>query len=427
MMSGDIPCVLLRGGRVVDPVSKRDGVFDVLMKDGVIAQVAPSIPAPDGAVIVDASGKIVAPGLVDLCVHLREPGDEGAEDIESGTRAAAAGGVTSVVAMPDTRPLIDEESDVQFLLRRAAETASVRVWPTGALTMGASPERLAEIGAMTKAGAVAVCDAGQSIPTTLLFRRALEYAKAFDVPVMLMPDDDSLAPDGVMNESSLATRLGHRGIPRQAETIGVARAVALADLTGTRVILGPITTSESVSLLREAKRRGIPVGGWTAPHYFTLTEQAVVDHGAVAKVLPPLRGDADREALIQGLVDGVIDAVASDHGPRSRSSKDQEFAVAPFGMIGLETLLPLVVTHLIAPGRLLWSQAIERLSSGPARLLGLPVGSLAVGASADAVVIDPTAERVIASFRSRSRNSPFFGVPLKGFPVAVFVGGRPVS
>jgi dihydroorotase len=421
-----VTATLIRGGRVVDPAGGRDGEADVLIEGDKISRVGAGISAPAGAVVIEAKGKIVAPGLVDLCVHLREPGNEGAENINSGAIAAAAGGVTSVVAMPDTAPLTDEESDIQFVLRRASEAAAARVWPAAALTKGESPERLAELGAMAKAGAVAASDAGQAIPHALLLRRALEYAKAFDLPILLSAEDKSLAADGVMNEGPLATRLGHRGSPRQAEAVGLARAFALAELTGARLILGPLSTREGVDALREAKRRGLSVAGWTAPHYFTLTEEAVLEFGAFAKVRPPLRTAADVEALIRGLADGTLDAIASDHAPQGRSAKEQEFSAAPFGMVGLETLLPLVVTRLIEPGRLSWPDAVRRLSVEPAKLLKLPAGTLAEGAPADVVVIDPAQERTLSSFRSKSRNSPFLGATLRGFATAVFVGGRPV-
>jgi dihydroorotase len=419
--------LLVRGGRVVDPFSNRDGDFDVLIEGGKVSRVSKAVPPPAGAQVMEAKGMIVAPGLVDMCVHLREPGNEGAENIETGTRAAAAGGVTSVVAQPDTDPLIDEESSVQFILRRAAEMAIVRVWPAGALTMGENPERLGELGAMAKAGAVAASDAGQSLPKSQILRRALEYAKAFDLPVMLGTEDRTLAPDGLMNEGALATRLGHRGVPRQAETVALARAIALAELTGARVILGPITTREGAEMVRDAKRRLSTVAAWTAPHYFTLTEDDVLTHGALAKVSPPLRAVEDKNALVQALADGAIDAVASDHAPHGRSSKEQEFTVAPFGMIGLETLLPLSLARLVEPGHLSWMEVLRRLSTAPAQLLGLPVGRLSEGAPADVLVLDPMEERKLGSFSSKSQNSPFLGASLRGFPQAVIVGGRVVS
>jgi dihydroorotase len=421
-----IETLLIRGGRVVDPSVDRDGVFDVLIEGEKITRVAKTIAPPAGAHVLEAKGMIVAPGLVDLCVHLREPGNEGAENIETGTRAAAAGGVTGLVCMPDTDPLIDEESGVQFILRRSAETACVRVWPAGALTMGESPERLGELGAMAKAGAVVASDAGQVPLKSLVLRRGLEYAKAFDLPVMLTPEDRFLAPDGVMNEGPLATRLGHRGVPRQSEAVSVARSLALAELTGAHVILGPLTTREGVDLLREAKRRRLPVTAWTAPHYFSLTEESVVEHGTLAKVSPPLRSAADRDALVKGLADGTLDVIASDHGPQSRSAKEQEFSQAPFGIIGLETMLPLAVTRLVEPGHLSWLELIRRLSTAPADVLGVPAGKLAEGAPADVVIIDPAEERKLSSFSSKSQNSPFLGVTLRGFPQAVIVGGQMV-
>ncbi|HMU95851.1 MAG TPA: dihydroorotase [Elusimicrobiota bacterium] len=418
--------LLIRGGRLIDPENRRDGEFDLLVAEGKVARVGKSLAAPAGAQVIDAKGLIVAPGLVDIHVHLREPGNEGAETIESGTRAAAAGGVTSVVAMPNTQPPIDNVSGVRFLLRRAAETATVRVWPTGAITVGRSGERLAEIGAMAEAGAVAVTDDGNAVPETQLLRRALDYAKMFDLTVIEHAEDKSLMADGVMNEGPLATRLGHKGIPRQAESIAVARDIALAELTGAHLHVTHISTRESVDLIRAAKRRGVRVTSDATPHHFTLTEDAILRYGPNAKMNPPLRTEADRKAIIEGLVDGTIDAIASDHAPHTRASKEQEFSAAPFGIIGLETLLPLTVTQLIEPGHLSWPDAIRRLCSGPAKVLSLPVGDLGEGQPADLVVIDPTEERTVSGFSSKSQNSPFLGWTLRGFPQLVLVEGRVV-
>jgi dihydroorotase len=418
--------LVIRGGRVVDPANGRDGVMDVLFVDEKVAAVGPGLAAPDGAHVIDATGMIVAPGLVDIHVHLREPGHEGAETIESGTRAAAAGGVTSVVAMPNTNPPIDDVSGIRFVLRRAFESAHVRVWPTGAITVGRAGEKLSEIGAMARAGAVAVTDDGNAVPTSRLLRRALDYAKMFDLPVIEHAEDHTLMGDGVMNEGALASRLGHKGIPRQAESIAVARDIALAELTGARLHVTHISTRESVDLIRQAKARGVKVTADCTPHHFALTEEAVVRCGTNAKMNPPLREEADRRALIEGLRDGTVDAVATDHAPHSRAKKEQEFSSAPFGVVGLETLLPLVVTQLIEPGHLTWTQAVERLATAPARVLKLPVGTLSEGALGDAVVIDPKAERTLEKFLSKSQNSPFLGWRLRGFAVATIVRGRVV-
>jgi len=417
---------LIKGGRLVDPSQNRDGFFDLLIENGRVSRVGANLSAPAGVRVMDASGFIVAPGLVDMHVHLREPGHEGAETIETGTRAAAAGGVTSVVAMPNTNPPIDSASAVRFVLRRAAETACVRVWPSASITVGRAGERLAEIGSMAAAGAVLVTDDGNGIPDSRLLRRAFEYAKMFDVTLMEHAEDKSLMGDGVMNEGSLATRLGYAGIPNQAESVAVARDIALAELTGAHLHLTHISTRETVSLVRQAKKKGVFVTADCTPHHFSLTENAVVLCGTNAKMNPPLRTESDRTALIEGLVDGTIDAIATDHAPHSRATKEQEFSSAPFGVIGLETLLPLTVTELVEPGHLSWSDAVRRLSTGPSRVLSLPVGELGEGSTADVVVIDPQEERTMTRFLSKSQNSPFIGRTLRGFARLVLVEGRVV-
>lgn len=426
MTKPDLPPMLIRHGRLIDPAHHRDGEFDLLIEAGKVARVGKSLTPPAGAQVLDAKGMIVAPGLIDIHVHLREPGNEGAETIESGTRAAAAGGVTSVVAMPNTNPPIDDVSGIRFLLRRAAETAHVRVWPSGAITVGRAGEKLAEIGAMAGAGAVAVTDDGNSVPDTQLLRRALDYARMFDITVIEHAEDRSLMGDGVMNEGALATRLGHKGMPRQAESIAAGRNIALAELTGAHLHLTHISTRETVELVRQAKKKGLRVTADCTPHHFSLTEEAVVRYGPNAKMNPPLRAEADRRALIEGLADGTIDCIASDHAPHTRASKEQEFSAAPFGVVGLETLLPLTVTQLVEPGHLSWMEAIRRLTANPAKVLGLPVGDLGEGSTADVVIIDPTEERTLSGFSSKSMNSPFLGWTLRGFPQVVLVEGRVV-
>ena len=416
----------IKGGRVIDPAHNRDEVIDLLVENGKVSRFGKSLPVPAGAHVFDATGLIVAPGLVDIHVHLREPGNEGAETIESGTLAAASGGVTSVVAMPNTQPPIDSGTGIRFVLRRAAETAHVRVWPSGSITLGRAGEKLAEIGGMIEAGAVAVTDDGNSVPDTQLLRRALEYAKMFEVTVIEHAEDKSLMADGVMNEGGLATRLGHRGIPRQSESIAASRNIALAGLTGAHLHLTHISTRETVDLVRQAKKKGFRVTADCTPHHFTLTEEAVVQCGTNAKMNPPLRTEDDRRALIEGLKDGTIDAIASDHAPHTRASKEQEFSAAPFGIVGLETLLPLTVTQLIEPGHLSWMDAIRRLATNPAKVLSLPVGDLSEGAPADIVIINPAEERTITGFSSKSQNSPFLGWTLRGFPQLVMVEGRVV-
>jgi dihydroorotase len=397
------------------------------MEGDKVARVAKNISPSPGARTVDATGLIVAPGFVDMHVHLREPGREEAETIETGTRAAAAGGITSVVVMPNTQPAIDTVSGIQFILRRAAEVGSVRVWPTGAITQGRRGESLSEMGAMVKAGCVAVTDDGDSVPNSQLLRRAMEYARVLGIPVMEHSEDRSLMSDGVMAEGAVSTRLGYKGIPRQAEVIAVARNVFLAELTGAHVHLAHISTRDSVDIIRQAKRRGVRVTAEATPHHFTLTDEAILHYGTNAKMNPPLQATEDRDAIIQGVVDGTIDAIATDHAPHTRGSKGQEFSAAPFGIIGLETLLPLVVTQLIEPGLLSWTEAVKRLSWTPAQILKLPVGHLGEGAPADVVLIDPKAERKLTTFLSKSQNSPFLNWTLRGFPRSVFVSGREVK
>lgn len=418
--------LLIRGGRVVDPSVGVDAIRDVWVKDGLIQRVGEKLDVPEGATLMEAQGLIVAPGLVDMHVHLREPGGEGSETIESGTRAAAAGGVTSVLAMPNTHPPVDNVSGVRFVLRRAFESGHVRVWPSGAITQGRAGEALAEIGSMVEAGCVAFTDDGDSVPSSGLLRRALEYAKVFDALVIEHSEDRSLMNGGVMNEGALATRLGLKGIPRQAESIAVARNIALAELTGARLHLAHVSTKASVDLLRSAISRGLPVSGEVTPHHLFLTEEAILTWGTHAKMNPPLRSEEDRQAVLEALREGVLGVIATDHAPHSRSAKEQEFAAAPFGIIGLETLLPLVVTHLVLPGLLSWTEALRRLSTTPAQLLKIPVGQLKVGTWADLIVIDYTREKSVGPFQSRSRNSPFMGQKLRGFSTLTLVGGRRV-
>lgn len=416
--------LLIKGGRVVDPAHNRDEVLDLVVEIGRVARLGKNVAPPAGAQVIDATGMIVAPGLVDIHVHLREPGNEGAETIETGTRSAAAGGITSVVAMPNTQPAIDSATGIRFVLRRAAETAHVRVWPSGSITLERAGEKLAEIGGMVRAGAVALTDDGNSVPDAQLLRRALEYAKMFDVTVIEHSEDKSLMADGVMNEGALATRLGYRGIPRQSESIAAGRNIALAALTGAHIHLTHISTRETVDLVRQAKKKGVAVTADCTPHHFTLTEDAVVRSATNAKMNPPLRAEEDRRALIEGLKDGTIDCIASDHAPHTRASKEQEFSAAPFGIVGLETLLPLTVTQLIEPGHLTWMEAIRRMATNPAKVLSLPVGDLAEGSPADIVIINPAEERTVTGFSSKSQNSPFLGWTLRGFAQVVMVEGR---
>ncbi|MBI3292639.1 MAG: dihydroorotase [Elusimicrobia bacterium] len=415
--------LLIRGGRVVDPRHGRDEVLDILIADERVRRVAKMIPPPKRATVVDARGLIVTPGLIDLHVHLREPGQEEKETIATGTVAAALGGFTSVVCMANTIPPLDNVSEIQFVQMKARTEGRVRVYPVGAISRNLAGQELAEIGAMRRAGCVAISDDGQPVKSAMLFRRALEYAKNFHLVVIDHCEEPELARDGVMNEGRLATILGLKGIPRQAEYIMVARDIALAELTRGRVHLAHLSTKESVEFVRQAKARGVQVTAETCPHYFCLTEEAVTQYNTLAKMNPPLRTAADVEAIKQGISDGTLDVIASDHAPHTASEKAREFDLAPFGIIGLETTLPLVITHLIDPGLLSWSEAVRRLSEAPARLLELPGGHLGVGAPGDVTVIDPRVRHTVTGFVSKSRNSPFLGWTLKGKARMTIVAG----
>ena len=418
--------LLIRGGRLIDPRHNFDGVCDVLLSNGRVEKVGPALSAPPGSRVMPAEGLVVAPGLVDMHVHLREPGGEAKETIATGTRAAASGGVTSVVSMPNTDPPMDNVADIQFVIGRAAQEGVVRVFPTGTISKGRQGEELSEIGAMARVGCVAITDDGSPVMNSQLMRRAMEYSRIFNLVVIEHAEDVHLAADGVMNEGPLAVRLGLKGIPRQAEYAFVARDIALAELTQGRLHIAHVSCKESVELLRQAKAKGMPVTAEATPHHFTLTEEAVAEYKAAAKVNPPLRTADDVAAIKEGLRDGTLDAIASDHAPHTQSEKEREFDNAPFGMIGLETILPLTITELVRPGILTLSQAIAKLTDAPARILNLPVGTLIPGALGDVVVFDPEATKTFTHFASRSQNSPFLGWRLHGLVRATIVGGRVV-
>jgi dihydroorotase len=419
--------LLLKGGRVVAPGQGLDGRWDVRISGGRIAEVGEDLtPHGDGEEIRDASGLLVLPGFVDPHVHLREPGREDEETIRSGTRAAARGGFTAVAAMPNTTPAIDRESLVRFVLDRTAAEGAVRVYAIGAVTKARAGEELAELGEMARAGAVAFSDDGRAVANAALFRRALEYARGHGRPVIVHAEDQALAGDGVMNEGWLSTRLGLPGIPAAAEEVMVARDLILAELTGARLHVAHLSTAGALELVRGAKQRGVKATCEVTPHHLLLTEEAVAGYDTEARVSPPLRTEADCAALQEGLVDGTIDAVASDHAPHTREEKLVEFGLAPPGMVGLETAIGLMVDRLVRPGRLSWAGLVERMSDGPARVLGLPPNAVRAGAPADLTLIDPEEEWTVepAEFASRSRNTPFAGWRLTGRPAATVVGGR---
>jgi len=407
--------VLVRGGRVIDPPSGRDGVSDVLIERGRIADVQPSIPA-DGATVIEARGMVVVPGLVDLHTHLRQPGQEEKETIATGCLAAVRGGFTTLCAMPNTEPPVDHRGVVDSVRQEAARVGLATVWPIGAVTKARQGRELTDFGELFEAGCVALSDDGSPVTDSLLMRRALEYAKLFDRPLIQHAEDPTLAAGGVMHEGLVSTTLGLRGIPSEAESVLVARDLALAELTGGWVHVAHLSSAASVALIRAAKQRGVRVTCEVTPHHLALTHEAVGTFETSAKVNPPLRSEEDRLALLEGLLDGTIDCIATDHAPHATWEKDVDFDSAPFGISGLETALSVCVDVLVAPGRLSWSQLIEKLSTNPARIAGIGGGTLRVGAEADITLIDPEQRWTVdpRRFASKGRCSPFAGRTLPG-------------
>lgn len=420
--------ILIRGGRVVDPSRGQDEVADVYLLEGRVEAVGRNIGNPDGVMIVDARGKVVAPGLIDLHVHLREPGQEDLETVASGAMAAAAGGFSAVCAMPNTDPVCDNQGVVGFVKAQAQRAGKARVYPIGAISLGQQGQQLAEFGELVGAGAVAVSDDGKPVVSSHLMRTALEYARTFGIPVADHCEEPTLSAGGVMHEGTISTRLGLKGIPAAAEEIMVARDILLAELTGGHVHLCHLSTRGSVDLIRRAKERGVRVTGEACPHHFTLTHEACVGYDTNAKMNPPLREDADREAIRQALKDGTIDAIVTDHAPHHYDAKEREFDDAPNGIIGLETSLGLAISELVRTGLLSLSDLVARMSAVPARIFGLPGGTLAPGAPADLVVFDPGAEWIVRpeEFHSRSRNTPFAGRRLFGRATTTLVRGQVV-
>ena len=417
--------VLIKNGQVIDPANKVDEKLDVLLSDGRIARLGKpgSIPA-EGAQVVEASSRLVVPGLIDMHVHLREPGFEYKETIKTGAAAAKAGGFTSVCSMPNTNPVNDSRSVTEFILSEA-DDALARVFPIGAITKGSKGEELAEMAELHAAGCVAISDDGRPVMNAAIMRRAMEYSKIFDIPVISHCEECTLSDQGAMNEGFVSTELGLRGIPAAAEEVMVSRDIALAGLTGCRVHIAHVSTGGSVRMVREAKARGVKVTAETCPHYFTLTEEAVRGYNTLAKMNPPLRTADDVAAIKQGLKDGTIDVIATDHAPHAMDEKSVEFDHAPFGIVGLETAVGLVF-KLVHEGVLSMSEAVRKLSFNPASILKINKGTLSVGADADITIIDPNVEWTVDSsqFKSKSRNTPFEGWKLKGRAVQTIVGGR---
>jgi dihydroorotase len=420
--------LLIINGRVIDPANNLDDTLVVALSGGVIRSVAGEAPAGfENVRTIDAKGKWVVPGLMDMHVHLREPGREDKETIETGTQAAAAGGFTAVACMPNTNPVLDEESKIRYVLQRA-EGCATRLFPIGAITTGLAGETLAPIGEMIKAGAKAVSDDGIAVAKSSLMRNALNYSRSFDIPVICHCEDIDLSQKGHMNEGIYSTRLGVRGIPTIAEEIGVARDILLAEYTGGRIHIAHVSTAGSVRLVREAKLRGVKVTAETCPHYITLVDTDIGMYDTNKKMNPPLRTSADRTAIIQGLCDGTIDVIASDHAPHVAEEKEVEFDAAAFGVIGLETSLGVVLTLLVEKNLLMPSDIVEKMSCNPNRILGLPGGTLSVGVPADITIIDPKSVWDVDSslFFSKSRNTAFEGLQLKGYAVCTILDGRVV-
>jgi len=423
--------LLLKNGRVVDPANGRNGAFDVLIENGRIARVEPNLPAEGADVIDIAPGWIVAPGLIDIHVHLREPGQEHKETVATGAASAVAGGFTAVACMPNTDPINDHAGITQFILKKAAEAQLARVYPIGAVSLGSKGEQLAELGEQKAAGCVAFSDDGRPIATALLMRRALEYAGMLNLPIINHCEDPSLKGDGVAHEGYHASALGLRGIPGVAESLMVERDVSLAELTGGHVHIAHMSARQSLRAVRAGKERGVRVTCEVAPHHFTLTDEALdgpTKYDTNLKMNPPLREAADRDAMLDGIADGSVDVIATDHAPHHADEKMLEFDRAPFGIVGLETAVPIVFDRLVHAGRITQARMIELLSVNAARVLGVPGGHLTEGAPADITILDPDQPvRIEATaLRSKSKNTPFDGWELRGGVAATIVGGRVV-
>ncbi|HET9010363.1 MAG TPA: dihydroorotase [Gemmatimonadaceae bacterium] len=422
---------LLKGGRVVDPANGRDGAFDILIDGDRIAKVGKDLPV-DGATVVEIpAGLVVVPGLIDMHVHLREPGQEHKETVATGCASAVAGGFTAVACMPNTSPVNDSATVTSLILAKAAAANLARVYPIGAVSKGQKGELLADIGELKAAGCVAITDDGHPTATALLLRRALEYAGMFGIPVVEHCEDPTLKGDGVAHEGYHASRLGLRGIPGACESLGVERGVLLAELTGSHFHVAHMSARGSMRAVRKAKEAGVRVTCEVAPHHFTLTDEALgspVPYDTNTKMNPPLREAADRDAMIAGIADGTVDVIATDHAPHHYDEKKVEFDRAPFGIVGLETAVPLTFDQLVHAGHIPLRRMIELLSVNPARVLNLPGGTLSEGAAADITVLAPDlAVRIeAAKLRSRSKNTPFDGWNLRGGVAATIVGGRVV-
>lgn len=419
-----LPTIQIAGGRIIDPSRDSDEIGDLWISRGHVLPTGASYE--EAEIVIDARGLIVCPGLIDVHVHLREPGNEEDETIATGAAAALAGGVTSVACMPNTNPPIDSQAAAEFVVLQGQRARQANVYPVGAVSKGRKGEELASLGQLVAGGAVAFTDDGAPVASAALMRRALEYSKMFDRVIMQHCQVPELTVGGVMNEGFESMRLGLAGMPDAAEDIMVARDIRLAEITRGRLHIQHISTARSVELVREGKRRGVKVTAEACPHHFTLTDERLRTFDSNYKMNPPLRTWSDVEAVVGGLSDGTIEILATDHAPHAPEKKMRELDLAPFGVIGLETLVPIVATHLVDPGHLSWPEAIRKLTINPARLLGIPKGTLRPGADADVTLIDPTARWTIdpSQFRSRSRNCPFAGWEVRGRAHTVIVCGE---
>ncbi|NIA08690.1 MAG: amidohydrolase family protein [Nitrospiraceae bacterium] len=419
--------LLFTNARIIDPSQGWDFSGELLVKDGVIVAAGQSIEVPKDTKSIDLKEKWLVSGLIDMHVHLREPGEEYKETIETGTAAAVAGGFTAVACMPNTRPVNDSAGITRFIQDRAKEAAKARVWPIAAITLGQKGKQLTEFGDLLDAGAVAFSDDGFPVRDAEVMRHALEYARNFDALIISHSEEPELSMGGVMNEGKVSILLGLKGIPAAAEEVAVFRDVALAELTGGRLHIAHVSTRGSVEIIRQAKARGIGVTAETAPHYFSLTEEAVIGYNTSAKMYPPLRTEEDRIAVIEGIKDGTIDVIATDHAPHSTIEKECEFQLAANGIIGLETSVPLSL-DLIRSGYITPSQLIRCMSTSPSQILGIPGGGLAPGDPADISVIDPDQTFTLTqdSLHSMSHNSPFLGKDLQGKAILTLIDGHPV-
>lgn len=419
--------ILIKNGTIIDPSQSLEAQRDLLIRDGRVAAIEPSIPAEE-IEILDATGLIVAPGFIDLHVHLREPGFEYKETIETGVRAAIAGGFTSICCMPNTQPINDNSSVTSFILEQASKARSANVYPIGAITAGSKGEQLAEIGEMKRAGIVAISDDGKPVVDSGMMRHAMEYAADFGLPVVDHCEDCCGADGWAMHEGEYSALMGLKGLPGAAEDLHVARDIMLAEMTGAHIHIAHISTERSVDLVRQAKRRGLAVTCEVAPHHFTLSDKDLYESGYDTnfKMAPPLRSQSDLAAILEGLRDGAIDAIATDHAPHHANEKMREFDHAPNGIVGLETAVSLTFDRLFHPGLISLSRMIDLLSCRPARIFGLDRGTLKIGAVADVTLSDPHRRITVdaSRFQSKSRNTPFHGRELQGAPVITIVAGR---